>query len=439
MTAPGNDRVILHVDMDAFFAAVEVRDNPRLRGLPVVVGGEGDRGVVAAASYEARAHGIHSAMPSVRARRLCPSVVFIHGRHDRYAEVSRQVMATLGELSPLVEPISMDEAFIDVTGSLRRLGPVDVAAAELRERILDRHGLAASVGVASTKLVAKLASEAAKPRASLAGPVPGCGVVVVAPGDAVDFLSPMDAGALWGVGPATLERLNRLGVSTVGDLATVPLSSLAAALGERMARHLQDLANGIDERPVVADRTPRSIGHEETFASDLFSSRELSVEIVRLADAVSRRLHGAGFVARTVTIKVRFGDFRTITRSVTPPEPVLTAVDIASLAKDMLAKIDTAQGIRLVGVSVSGLCDTSVRQLSLDDLVGSGAGQRVDAREGWESLTNTLEAVRSRFGVDAIGPAAAVRGGGLEVKRQGDRQWGPGRDPDGGIVGPDRL
>jgi DNA polymerase-4 len=276
--------------MDAFFVSVELLDQPELRGRPVVVGGAGDRGVVAAASYEARHFGVHSAMPSTRARRMCPHAVFLNGRYWRYQEVSAAVFAIFRSMTPLVEGISLDEAFLDVSGSRRLLGDGPTIAAEIRRRILDEQGLTCSVGVAPRTLTAKLASEAAKPKASLQGPVFGPGVVVVEPEEELAFLHRLPVGALWGVGPATKARLERLAVRTVGDLAALSEDAVVAALGTSQGRHLHALAWARDERPVVPDTKAKSIGHEETFAKDHHTHATLERELLRLGDAVATRL-----------------------------------------------------------------------------------------------------------------------------------------------------
>lgn len=414
-----DERTILHVDMDAFFVACELLRRPELRGRPVVVGGTGARGVVAAASYEARAYGVHSALPSTRARRLCPDAVFLPGDHAYYGEISGRVMGILRSFTPLVEPISFDEAFLDVSGGRRLFGPGAAIAAGIRARIEAEEGLGASVGVAPNKLLAKLASEAAKPRAATGGPRPGLGVKVVDPAEAMEFLHAHPVRALWGVGPATLARLERLGVTTVAHLAELPESSLIGALGTAHGRHLWELAQGIDDRPVVPDQAPKSVGHEETFSHDHHTSEPLEREAVRMAESVAGRLRAHGLAGRTVSLKVRFNDFTTITRSTTLPAPVDTAPAIAQAAKGLLAKVDPAPGVRLLGVSVSGLADAGVRQLSLIEPDASPPAS------GWDDASRAVDHIRDRFGASSIGPAALVDGQGeLRVKR-GDQQWGP--------------
>jgi len=406
---------ILHVDMDAFFVSVELLDRPELRGRPVVVGGSGDRGVVAAASYEARAYGIHSAMPSSRARRLCPDAVFLHGRHDRYAEVSARVMAIFRDVTPLVEPLSLDEAFLDVSGAIITAGPPVAIAAALRGRVLDEEGLTCSVGVASTKFVAKLASEAAKPRATTTGPVFGSGVHVVEPDETLAFLRPLPVQALWGVGPATLDRLQRMGIVTVADLADLPLDNVAAAIGRSHAVHLHALANGRDERAVEPSRATKSIGHEETFVRDHHERAVLDREVVAFADAVASRLRAAGLVGRTVQLKVRFGDFSTITRSTTLPVAVDDARSLADAGRHLLDQVDPSPGVRLLGLSVSGLAPPAGRQLTLDDAEGAG----------WLEVADAVDEIRDRFGSSAIGPAVTMGPGAPRPKRRGTAQWGP--------------
>lgn len=408
-------RTILHVDMDAFFVSVELLRRPELRGQPVVVGGTGNRGVVAAANYEARVYGVFSAMPSVRARRLCPSAVFLPGDHQLYAEVSERVMAIFRSFTPLVEPISLDEAFLDVTGARRRLGDGATIARAIRQEIDEREHLACAVGVAPSKLVAKLASAAAKPRIRGGALQPGLGVLVVPPGGEHAFMHPLPARALWGVGPKTLERLERLGVHTIGDIATLPVDTLIRTLGDAHGRHIHSVANALDDRPVEPDQALKSVGHEETFPQDLHDAERLGREIVRMSDGVASRLRGGGFAGRTVTLKLRFGDFRTITRSVTLPSAVDDAPVIARAAADLLATVDPSPGIRLLGVTVSGLTRDVARQLSFDDL-----GSRT-----WHGASSAIDEIRSRFGDTAIGPAAAMGRDGLNVKRRGQNQWGP--------------
>jgi DNA polymerase IV len=415
-------RTILHVDMDAFFVSVELLRRPELRGRPVVVGGKGQRGVVAAASYEARSYGVFSAMPSTQAVRLCPEAVFLPGDHATYSQVSTRVMAIFESFTPLVEPLSLDEAFLDVSGSRRLHGDGPAIASAIRARVLDEEGLECSVGVASSKFVAKLASGAAKPTASPAGPVPGKGVVVVEPGGETDFLHPLAVSALWGVGPATRDRLGRLGITTVAHLASTPLPSLVASLGAATGAHLHRLANAIDERLVTPNAQPKSVSHEETYSSDLHDPTRINTELVRQADAVAARLRRLGLVGRTVTVKVRFPDFHTVTRSTTLAVPVDAGPVIARAAKDLISSVDLSAGVRLLGVGVTGLDEPGPHQLTFDDV----DSQANDAE--WETATDAVDRIRGRYGDTAIGPAAAISSDGLRLVRRGAQQWGPG-DP----------
>jgi DNA polymerase-4 len=403
---------IVHVDMDAFFAAVEVRDDPTLRGKPVVVGGAGERGVVAAASYEARAYGIHSAMPSTRARRLCPQAVFVKGRYWRYQEVSAAVFEIFRSITPLVEGISLDEAFLDVTGAHRLLGDGPAIAAELRARVWADQQLTCSVGVAPRKLTAKLASEAAKPKASVAGAVHGSGVAEVRPEEELAFLHAHPVGALWGVGPATRARLDRLGVQTVGDLAALDEAAVVAALGKGQGQHLWALAWARDERPVVPDGKVKSIGHEETFAHDHHDLATLDRELLRLSEAVAMRLRAAGVTGRTVQVKVKFADFRAITRSETVPDGLDQSQALLAVARRLLATVDPTPGVRLLGVSVAHLAEGAAHQLTFDEAQGPG----------WTGATEAIDEIRARFGDAAIVAGSLV---GTPPKRKGDTQWGP--------------
>ena len=416
---------ILHVDMDAFFASVEIRDDPSLAGLPVVVGGRGDRGVVAAASYEARVYGIRSAMPSTRARRLCPSAVWLPGRYDRYSEVSRQLHELFSEVTPLVEGIALDEAFLDVSGALRLLGDPVTIAGSLRARIMSTLGLRASVGVARVKLLAKLASEAAKPRVLASGQVEeGPGVVRIDPDRELEFLHPLPVRALWGVGPATQKRLDRYGVTTIGGLAALPLETLVGALGPSLGRHLHELSWARDPRSVVPEQAAKSIGHEETYGRDLAGAVELHREVIRLSDAVATRLRRSGVAARTVTRKVRLPAFRTITRSRTLPDPTDVGHEVARIAAALLDGVETSGGVRLLGVSCSHLAPPPARQLELLDEDGAAP------TDPHRLAADAMEGIRRRFGDGAVGPAALATQRGLEVKRKGDTQWGP-RDEGG--------
>ena len=429
-------RWILHVDMDAFYASVEALDDPSLAGRPLIVGGDGRRGVVASCSYEARVFGVRSAMPSGHARRLCPQAIFVPGRYGRYAEVSRQMHAIFHRYTPLVEGISLDEAFLDVTGAQRLFGPPGQIATAIRDQIAGELGLACSVGAATAKFLAKLASEAAKPRVGPAGRRPGPGVLVVEPGRELEFLHPQPIEALWGVGPATARRLRELGITTVGELARVPTEVVEGAVGRAAGSHLARLARGVDERGVEPHREVKSVSHEETYPTDRRDPDGLHVEVVRMADAVAARVRAAGLAGRTVTLKLRYGDFTTITRSVTPASPVDSGPVIAELASALLARIDLAPGVRLLGVGVSNLAPAGTgpaEQLSLLDGPGRPAGEgsgrpSAGAGAGAGAVAATMaavDAIRKRFGAGAVGPATLVGKSGLRVKRQGDTQWGP--------------
>jgi DNA polymerase-4 len=357
-------------------------------------------------------------MPSARARRLCRHAIFLSGRFDLYNEYSRRIHEVFSSFTPQVEGIALDEAFLDVAGSRRLFGEPPAIASQIRGRIFDGIGLSACVGVATSKFVAKLASQAAKPTADHRGIRPGRGVVVVAPGEELAFLHPLPVQSLWGVGPATRARLERFGVRTIGDLAELSEASLVAALGAAAGRHLHDLAWARDDRRVEPEQQAKSISHEETYARDHHDLTTLRREAVRLGDSVAARLRKHELAGRTVSIKVRFHDFRTITRSRTVPAPLDRGVDISRIASDLLEHVDPSPGVRLFGVSVSSLVDQGTRQLTLDDLDAAG----------WGGVTAAIDRVRGRFGEHAVGPAALVDDGGLRVKRLGDTQWGPSRD-----------
>jgi len=406
-------RVILHVDMDAFYASVELLRRPELRGRPVVVGGAGARGVVAAASYEARSYGVHSAMPSARARQLCPHAVFLDGDHRHYARVSARLMELFRSVTPLVEPLSLDEAFLDISGTRRLLGPPAQVAHDLRRRVREAEDLSCSIGVASNKLLAKLATERAKPRASREGPVEGSGVHVVEPGDELAFLHPLPVEALWGVGPATLLKLQGLGVRTVGDLAALPLERVTAVLGAATGSHLHALSHGIDDRAVVPDQEPKSISHEETFPVDLTSLERLRPEIVRLSDAVAARLRHHGYRGRTVQLKVRYRDFTTITRSRTLDAPTSRGTDIVDTAWSLLSRLPVHRGVRLVGVGMANLTREAEQQGTLFDDEGQD--------DAWDAANEAVDAIRSRFGDAVIGPASLAG----RHDTPGTNRWGP--------------
>ena len=391
-----DDLPILHVDMDAFYVEVERQSNPSLIGKPVVVGGDSQRGVVASASYEARAMGVKSAMSSVVARRLCPNAVFVKSNFSRYREISRRVHQIFHAVTPEIEPIALDEAFLDVGGAHKLFGSSEEIAWQLRNDIYESVGLDCSVGVASSKLLAKLASVAAKPQITSRGIQPGAGVCVVERENQRNFLEAHPVEALWGVGVVTLQKLRSMGISTVRDLAAVPEAVLVEALGASHGAHLSKLSRGIDVRRVDSERQRKSISHEETFATDIYDRKVLESEIVRLSDAVSSRARTQGTAGRTIQLKVRRPDMSFVTRSVTVDEPVDTLPEIAERATELLAQLDVGQGVRLLGVGLSRLDATGPRQLTLveDDSRNSG----------WSRLSGAMDRIRERYGHSAIGP-----------------------------------
>jgi len=421
----GGRRLVLHVDMDCFYAAVEAKECPAVRGLPVVVGGTGNRAVVASSSYEARAYGVHSAMPMAQARRVCPQLVVVAPRFDLYRGYSDRLHQIFAAFTPLIEGIGLDEAFLDVSGGEALFGSALEIASQLRERVGRELGLACSVGAGPSKLVAKLASKAAKPKASAAGAVPGRGIVVVPEEEVLGFIWPMAVESLWGVGPATGVKLRKLGVATVGDLAALPAEALQAALGKAAGQVAYDLAWGRDPRPVVADRAPKSIGHEETYSLDIVDRRELERRLVLMSDAVAGRAREQGFVARTVTVKLRYGDFRTLTRSHTFSSPQASGPALWTAGKALLDGLELGKGVRLLGISASGLLPVDCspgEQLQLG--LGTGGAERPQEGprksgnawsggpgqpgQGWARASKAVDAVRARFGEGAVRPAVAI-------------------------------
>jgi DNA polymerase-4 len=382
---------ILHVDMDAFYALVELRSRPELQGMPVIVGGGGGgRGVVLSATYEARAMGVHSAMPMSRARRLAPDAVIIPPDHRAYAEVSRGVMSLFHSITPLVEPLSLDEAFLDIAGALRRLGSPTAIGELIRSRVFDEQRITCSVGVASTKFVAKLASTRSKPD----------GILVVPAEQVIEFLHPLPVGALWGVGEKTAVQLDRLGLRTVGDIASTPLSTLQRALGQATGRHLHELSWGRDARRVSPGEPEKSIGAEETFDDDIDDAEAIHAHLLKLADQVGARLRSTAQVGRTVQLKVRFADFTTITRSKTMSGPIDVTQDLYDTARALFDALGLQRArIRLVGIRVEGLqaAEGAARQLTL------GAPE-----QGRREAEIAVDAIRARFGSQSVRPARLV-------------------------------
>ena len=349
-------RTIVHADLDAFYASVEQHDRPDLKGKPVVVGGPPEaRGVVMAASYEARRFGIRSATPMSRALRLCPAAVRLSPRFDRYTEVSRQVMSVFREVTPLVEPLSLDEAFMDATAQVGAYGGPEPLGRHLKHQVRAQTGLTLSVGISANKLVAKVASDRQKPD----------GLVIVAPGNEAAFLSPLSVRALWSVGPKAEAALNAGGFQTIGQLAAAPLERLEALFGSR-GPMLHNMASGLDDRPVETEHERKSVGAETTFPRDLTDGQELRAELQRLAESVSRRLAASSAQGRTVVLKLRYANFRTITRQASRPQPVDGAAEIASIAASLLENVATeGDRFRLIGIHCTNLTAGASDQLGL--------------------------------------------------------------------------
>ena len=378
---------ILHVDMDSFFVEVERLERPDLRSRPVAVGGAGPRGVIASASYEAREFGVRSAQPTSTAVRLCPNLIVIPSSHGKYGEMSARVFQLFRDVTPLVEGLSLDEAFLDVSGLERHL-PSAVAVAEgIRADIRSELGLPASVGVASTKFMAKLASEAAKPD----------GLRHVLRSEELDFLHALPARSLWGVGPATFAALERLGVTTVGDIAELPESALMGAVGPSLGAHLKDLSKGVDRRRVEPDTEAKSISVEETYPHDLQGKELVESALLAHAQRLSGRLRRSGLAARTLSIKVRYDDFETITRSHTTQSGLDGSREVYREGLSLLQQVDLTRPIRLLGLGGSNLEDAAVaRQLRMED------------SEEWNRVEDAVTAIRDRFGSDAVNPARLI-------------------------------
>ena len=392
-----DQRHIIHVDMDAFFAAVEQLDHPEWQGKPVLVGGSPEgRGVVSAASYEARPFGCHSAMPMAAALRLCPQAVVVRPRMERYVEVSRQVFDTLEEFTPLIEPISIDEAFLDVTGSTRLLGPPEEIAGEAKRRIYAKTGLTASAGLAPNKFLAKLASDLQKPD----------GLVIVDPDRIQEFLDPLPLSRLWGVGKATLPKLEALGARTFADLRRIDEADLRERFGEA-GEHFHRLVHGIDDREVVPDRAAKSISHEVTFHVDVVDHDYLRAVLLDQTDHVTRRLRRHDRLARTVVLKIRSGDFETLTRRTTLAAPTDHTDQVWRAAKELFEAWAHRRPfpVRLIGMGVTGLSAETGEQLSLFDHNENARDHRLD---------QAMDEIRDRFGDNAVsrgGPVRRLRNG----------------------------
>jgi len=381
---------ILHVDMDAFYASASLLSRPELKGTPVIIAGAGNRGVVLSATYEARAFGVTAAMPTARALRLCPQATIVAPDYGRYERISKAVMAVFASVTPIVEPLSLDEAFLDVSGARRRLGTPSQIAQQIRDTIADEQGITCSAGVASTKFIAKLASGLAKPD----------GLLVVPQAEVVGFLHQLPVGALWGVGERTEEALRRLGLHTVADIAHTPLETLRRALGDNAGPALHALAWGQDTRSVVPTHRERSIGADETFSFDVDEPAYIHRQLLKLSDRTAARMRAAGLVGRTISIKVRFSDFTTITRSRTLRDPTDVSRDIYAIARALFDGLGLQRArLRLVGVRMEGLMDSEFAPIQ----------GLLDAPEhGWRDADRAVDRASARFGAGAVRPGSLV-------------------------------
>jgi DNA polymerase-4 len=392
----GGGRTILHLDLDAFYASVEQLDDPSLRGRPVIVGGPSRRGVVCAASYEARRFGVRSAMPTARARRLCPDGVFLPPRFHRYAALSEHVFGIYRRYTPQVEPLSLDEAFLDVTESRALHGGGEDIARAIKAAVRGECGLLVSAGVADVKLAAKIATDLGKPD----------GLVVVPPGGTAAFLAPLPVSKLWGVGRVTEEALRKIGIATIGDLGRTPEVALASAIGASHAKGLRALAQGEDPREVVSDEASKSVGAEETFGEDLRGEAALLPELLAQAARVGRRLRAAGLAGRVVTLKVKYADFSLVTRRVTLERPTDGDRAVFEAARGLLARVDLGRAIRLTGISVSGFAGEGERgQL---DLFGEPGPPPSPDEQRRKALDAAVDAISERFGNGTVVPADLV-------------------------------
>ena len=379
--------VILHVDMDAFYASVAELDHPEYKGKALVVGA-GNRGVVLSANYEARKFGIRAAMPVGRAKRMAQHAIFIAPEHHRYSEISERVMAIFHSYTPLVEPISLDEAFLDVTGSQKLFGSGREIAAKIRVQVEKEEGITCSVGIAQSKFIAKLASQHCKPN----------GMLEIKPDRILEFLHPLQVRAIWGVGPKTAESLERLGLHTVADIAHTPRATLIRALGDATGESLYELAWGRDYRDVIPDEPEKSIGNEETFSEDLDNPEEILREFLRMTEKATARLRERSLFAKTISIKIKFADFSSLTRAKTVPIAIDNTHDTYEIVKSLYLALDNEGArIRLVGVSLSNLQEGAPVQLEL------GARER-----GWREADSAIDRAKARFGRGSVRPGRLI-------------------------------
>ncbi|NNN20383.1 MAG: DNA polymerase IV [Acidimicrobiales bacterium] len=411
---------ILHVDMDAFFAAVEILDDQSLKGKPVIVGGTGSRGVVAACTYEARAFGVRSGMPMFRARKVCPQGVFLPGRYKRYVELSKKLHLVFETYSPFIEPIALDEAFLDVSGAHLLFGSSLEIARSLRREIYSQLSLNCSVGIGRTRLVAKLASKKAKPNAKR---VPGIGyfedgIYQIGGGDEKKFLFSLPVSEIWGIGPVTTASLTKMGIHSVEELSRVDYQVLVSKFGLARAAWLKSITSGEVQEQLVSKSEIKSISHEETFSTDLDSHSSLDIHLVRLCDAVTRRLRSGNYRATTVVLVLKYSDFTRISRQLKFASPSNDPRTFLKEVRSILSQIDVSSGIRLIGIGASGLLETKgiEDQLSFEDT-------NLES-EGSYGLIEAIDEIRAKYGLNSLGPASINGSNSLKAKEHGDNQWG---------------
>ncbi len=416
--------MILHVDMDAFFAMLEVARRPELKGMPVIVGGLGQRGVVATASYEARIYGVNSAMPMVQARRKCPEGIFLPGDHKFYAEASRRIMGILYSYTPYLEPLSMDEAFLDISEIYKPAQTPYEISRSIRAEILEKEGLKCSIGISSKKHIAKIASQMAKPKIANGRIEAGKGIISVPAAQEARFLHSLDIRSIWGIGPATSAKLRNYGITSVGQIADFDLESFKKILGSKAAIRLKHLAEGKGNTEVQTLRKPKSMSVEETFAIDIHKKTELASHIVRLSDKLAARLRNSHFQAKCISLKIRYSkNFESITRNITLSLPVDTAFAIAGHAGDLLESEELKGGVRLIGLAVSRFLYSEKFPAEIQGSLEIFNEGQQGRNSQWSRVENAVDRIREKYSPDSIMMASSHNSSDNQIP--GRTPWGP--------------